>query len=184
LAVHLPPAGECGRFFLAVYACSFYNNSMKIVLIILLVIILIFVVFGWIRTYKTQHSVNQKNFLAGTVPSPLPDGAYNGTVTGLKTNWRGKTFDTTHSAGKNNFIDPQSSEIVQRYPFKTYTAKGLRDKSVEVERIDYNIAGNPWWLKFILDEIVQTAPDTYLGKIHIRIIPGISFAVGYFHLTK
>ncbi len=120
----------------------------------------------------------KKNFLKGTYPSPLPNGFYKGTVQNLNTNWKGKIFDASSSAGVNLFGDKKV------YPFKTYKGKGLQDKNLDVLKIDYNIPKNPFWLRFILDEIVQIDTDKYLGKVHLRLIPGLPFSLGYFRLER
>jgi hypothetical protein len=35
-----------------------------------------------------------------------------------------------------------------------------------------------------VDELVETSPEKYLGKLHIQIFPGLSFALGYFSLER
>ena len=45
--------------------------------------------------------------------------------------------------------------------FKTYQAKGLRDPEVDVLRIDYELPGNPFWLRRITDgDVVEVKPTT------------------------
>ncbi len=134
-------------------------------------------IFGALRTWGVQNSPNQKLFLGGRVPNPKPDGLYKGSV-GFRTTWQGKKFDASSSTGLNLI---NNNEV---YPFKTYVAKGLLDNKQDVFKIDYNISKNPLWLRFILDEIVETGPNQYLGKVHLKIIPGISFSLGYFKLEK
>ncbi len=120
----------------------------------------------------------KKDFPKGTFPSPLPDGFYKGTVQNLNTNWKGKIFDATNSSGINIFGDKKV------YLFKTYKGKGLQDKNLDVLKIDYNLKENPFWLRFILDEIVQIAPGKYLGKVLLNLIPGLPFSLGYFWLER
>lgn len=131
---------------------------------------------GFIRIWQVQNSPNQKLFISGKVPNPLPNGLYKGSVS-FKTSWQGKKFDATSSTGLNLIDDKE------KYPFKTYTGKGLQDKNLDVLKIDYNIPQNPFWLKFILDEIVETSPGKYLGKVHINFF-GFPFSVGYFRLKS
>ena len=69
----------------------------------------------------------------------------------------------------------------ERQPFKTYYGNGLRDKNLNVLVLDYDIPENPFWLRYIRDEIVQVAPNQYLGKLHLRVI-GFAFTLGYFEL--
>ncbi|TSC66197.1 MAG: hypothetical protein CEO21_242, partial [Microgenomates group bacterium Gr01-1014_80] len=83
--------------------------------------------------------------------------------------------------GINIFKDTDGNQ--ERYPFKTYTGKGLQDNK-EVLKIDYSANKDPWWLRFILDEIVETAPGKYLGKVHIQVLPGTGFSLGYFKLEN
>lgn len=147
---------------------------------ILFVVAGLVILFGSYRTYKTRQSPNQKIFENGKVPTKM-DGLYHGKVTGYKTNWQGKKFDATRSAGINVFKN--GDKLNERYPFRTYIRKGVAD-NMEVLKIDYSENTFPWWLRFILDELVEIEPGKYLGKVHITVIPGIPFTVGYFTLVK
>lgn len=144
-----------------------------IILGIILITLGIVILLGSIRTWQTKNSPNQKIFSAGKVPSKLT-GFYKGNVKGLKTTWQGKEF--SKSEGINVFQDGSKN-----YPFKTYVAKGLTD-NIDVLKIDYSQNKSPWWLKYILDELVEISPGKYLGKVHITVIPGLPFTVGYFSL--
>lgn len=159
---------------------------MKLILLALLVFILILIVlaifFGLLRTIQIQHKPQQKEFFSGTVPKELPNGLYRGTVSGLNTTWEGKRFDASESSGINVFKN--GSNYNEKYPFKTYFGKGVQDKELEVVKIDYSANKDPWWLRFILDEVVEVSPGKYLGKVHVTIIPGLPFSVGYFRLEK
>lgn len=124
------------------------------------------------------NSSNQKLFLSGKVPNPKPNGFYRGSLKRLKTPWQGKKFDEGTSTGINLI---NGKEV---YPFKTYVGKGLKDKNLNVLKIDYNTPENPFWVRLILDEIVQISPNKYLGKVHLKIIPGLPFTLGYFNLEK
>jgi hypothetical protein len=136
-------------------------------------------VFGVVRTSKTQHDANQRAFLGARPPDPPPHGLYKGSV-GKDVSWKGKSFDSSASRGINIFEKNGARE--KRYPFRTYVGRGLRDKKIDVLKIDYDIEGNPWWLRRVLDEVVEVEPGRYLGKIHVRWLLGINFAVGYFRL--
>jgi hypothetical protein len=143
------------------------------------VILVAGVAAGLYQTYRVEHRPNQAVFAAGTIPANLPNGFYKGNHFGsIGRNWQGKVFDASQSAGLNQFTDGQ------RFKFKIYTATGLRDTSLSVLRIDYKQPGNPWWLRFITDEIVQTQPGHFVGKIQLRIVPGLTFTLSYFELTK
>ena len=177
----------------------FINNFMSTFLKIVVAIIVVLIVLGVLRTWQLERSANQKVFAGGTVPNPLPNGLYNGTVPGHTVSWLGKKFfatgesasggDASEGTGINVFtpLDMKLSNGVtttEKYPFKTYIGKGAHDGALDVIKIDYNIAGNPLWLRPILDEIVEISPGHYLGKLQLRIIPGYPFTLTYFELTK
>ena len=146
-----------------------------------LVILLVIGVTGllWLD-FRSKRSPSQALFRQGTIPQPPPDGDYKGSVAGYHGGWIGKTFDAQRAAGRNLFTVPAGVE--QRYPFKTVVGTGLADP-ISVMKIDYDIAGNPQWLRSILDEIVQVGPNHYLGRIHVRLGP-MHLSVGYFELRK
>jgi hypothetical protein len=158
----------------------FASRLLRIVAAAILLVLLAGVAVLIWRDIKTKRTPNHALFRQGTIPQPLPDGDYEGHVTGYSGDWIGKTFDARHSTGKNRFKSGQGVEL--RYPFKTVVGPGLADPNAVV-KIDYDIPGNPLWLRRILDEIVQVGPNHYLGKIHLRLGP-IHVAVGYFELKK
>lgn len=146
-------------------------------LIVLVVVYLVMWAYMAMRTYNNERSDHQKQFAAGHLPDPLPNGPYKGTVDGYTGAWRGKEFDAAIKSGVNNVGD------AQKYPFKTYTAEGLRDKNQPVLRIDYDVPENPWWLRHLADEVTGVAPGKYQGKIMVRWL-GSTFTIGYFQLEK
>jgi len=148
---------------------------------LLIFLVVAFLLAGLLRTWQMDQSGKQKEFAAGTLPHPLPDGLHAGTVDGYAGSWKGKIFDRDAQTGINLFGEDGKDK---RYPFQTYASKGLRDPTVSVLRIDYDAPKNPFWVRMVLDEIVQTGPDAYLGKVHVRALPGIPFTVGYFRLKK
>jgi hypothetical protein len=154
---------------------------MKMFILILVTLLFtalaIIFILGTYRTIKTQTSGNQNIFLSGKIPDKMPDGLYKGSVTGLKTSWKGKKFDSKTGMGINVF------ETNENYPFKFYTAQGLQDNK-QVIKIDYNLPENPLWLRFIVDEIVEVKPGKYLGKLHIQLFPDLVASLGYFSLEK
>ena len=154
---------------------------IKFILVIICVIVIVLFAYGSYRNFRTQTNPNQKIFLKGTVPSKFPDGFYKGTVNGLNTPWAGKEFNAKEMNGINIFKENEKS--TKKYPFHLYKGRGLADKNLEVIKIDYNLPQNPILLRFIMDEIVETSKDQYLGKLHIRF-PGFSFALGFFSLRK
>ncbi len=165
-------------------ASAAYNEGMFFFLVKMLIgVLAVFVLVGVFRTWTLEHSPDQVLFANGTVPEPLPDGLYQGSVQGPAFSWAGKKFDASHSVGINEFhaID---GLLAEKYPFVTTVAQGVNDTGVSVLDIDYNIPANPWWLRPVLDEIVQVSPDQYLGKMQLRLIPGVPFTVTFFELKK
>ena len=160
---------------------------MKLILLILFsfLLILLFVVifFGLIRTLYVQNNANQKEFLSGRVPKNMPHGFYKGSIGNIKVPWLGKRFDSKKSMGINRFAD-EKGKTGEKYPFTTYVGDGIQDKNFKVLKIDYAVNKSPWWIKYILDEVVETASGRYLGKVHVTILPGIPLTLGYFRLAK
>lgn len=155
---------------------------VKVLFITVFIAIVLLFLFLTLRTSSVQGKPEQKSFLAAKFPAPLPQGFYKGSVKGINTSWQGKKFDSSASRGINVFNSDGKKR--EAYPFKTYKDSGLRDKNSTVLRIDYNISENPFWLRFIVDEIREEKPGEYLGKVHIRILPNLSFTLGYFNLKK
>jgi len=146
---------------------------------LLLIIFLIFVAY---RVYTTQHGTQQAEFLAGKLPAEMPDGLYKGSSEfGANNPWKGKKFDRAAQTGINEVTI--SGRTAEKFPFKTYTGVGIVDTQLQVIKIDYDIPQNPWFVKIVLDEIVQTAPGHFLGKVNLRVA-GLVLPVGYFGLGK
>lgn len=150
--------------------------------IILFLVFVVIMGLGIAVTWSTQHGELQTTFLKGKAPAELPDGPYIGTVSGYAGNWRGKEFIRSKKAGLNRF--GEGDKLERLYPFALYPAKGLRDTQLDVLKLDYNVSGNPEWLKLVTDEIVEIEPGHFLGKVHLRLVPGYPFALGYFELRK
>ena len=145
----------------------------------LIIMILGLAVMLW-RDFISRRSPSQALFRAGTIPRQMPDGDFKGSVSGYSGSWIGKTFDASHATGRNRFSAGQGVELA--YPFKTAVGPGVADP-IQVVKIDYDIPENPFWLRRILDEIVQVGPDHYLGKVHLRWGP-VHLTGGYFELRK
>lgn len=146
-------------------------------LVTLLAAVLMFML---VRTLMVQNSPGAKIFLEGDMPEKM-DGFYKGTVTGFKTDWQGKKIDSSKGMGINVFN--KNGRNIESFPFKIYRASGLLD-NIQVMRIDYDLPQNPLWVRFIKDEVVQTGPGKYLGKICISLLPVVNIGVGYFKLEK
>lgn len=154
-------------------------RAAKLVGLIILALLLVCLLIAMYQTYQVEHRPQQAAFRGGKLPTTLPNGFYKGEVpAGLRHGWQGKVFSAAAGTGINQF------EHDQRFIFKIYPAPGLRDKHMQVLRIDYRQPGNPWWLHFITDEIVQTGPGHFLGKVHLRVMPGLTFSLTYFELAQ
>ena len=150
----------------------------KILLVVSVVLLALFSLILY-RNWRVQNSPYQEFFLTGTFPYPLPDGFHNGSIQALETPWKGKIFEASSSSGINVFEGDKKN-----YSFKIYKGKGLKDKNLDVLKIDYNLAENPFWVRFILDELVQNAPGKYTGKVHLLINPNFSLSLGFFRLER
>ncbi len=156
--------------------------SLAILLVVPLLLVVGASIIGVAINYRTQHDPRAQLFLSGTLPTHPPDALYTGTINGQPdANWKGKKFHTDHATGINVFASGNGTK--EAYPFKTYAAKGIVD-NVQVLKIDYNIKGNPFWLRHVLDEVVEISPGKFLGKLHILLLGKISIAAGYFELTE
>lgn len=153
-------------------------RAVVITLVIILVLTAIVLLYFQLRTVRTERDARQQTFAAGHLPDPLPDGLFSGQVLGYHGSWTGKTFDYKTKTGINNFSDGN-----QLYQFVFYEGVGLRDKNLQVIKIDYDQPGNPFWIRWITDEIVETESGQFLGKIHLRLF-GYPFTIGYFSLRK
>lgn len=152
---------------------------MKFILLALMILIILVILFGQLHTAHTQAQPQQQAFTKGILPSPMPNGFQKGDVN-AKTTWQGKEFNNKENTGINFFNE--NGTTIKRYPFKTYTGKGLIDHGLEVLKLDYNLPENPLYLRLIVDELVQVSPGKYLGKLNVKLGP-FAFALGFFRLT-
>jgi hypothetical protein len=146
----------------------------------------------------------QKEFLGGSIPQAAPEGFYNGSaylLGGGPVPWLGKSFDRANSLGFNIFT-PQGAALLKilmplyklfrknnegntdGFFFKTRTARSLKDGSLDVIKLDYDSPENPFLIRIILDEIVETAPGEFLGKVHLKVFPGVYSTIGFFGLRE
>lgn len=144
------------------------------------IFVFLFVLLGCVRTWYLESKPEQQVFQHGKVPKGMPDGFYRGSVGNWKLPWQGKTFDRKNHTGANVVF--WSGKKRERFPFKTYIGKGLRDTNVSVIKIDYS--SSDLFVRLITDEIVEVAPGKFLGKAHLTLIPGLPFTVAYFELRK
>jgi hypothetical protein len=140
-------------------------------------------VYGMVRTHNTERDPLQREFANGRIPAPALEGLYQGSLPGREVPWKGKKFHTAAGTGINIFRKADGS-IEERYPFRTHVGRGAKDKRLDVLKIDYDIPGNPFWLRRILDEVVEVAPGRLVGKVHVRWILGMKFTFAFFKLEK
>ena len=161
-------------------------------------------VIGALITFIVERSPYQAQFVAGQIPSQPPAGFCPGTAHVLldkQTPWLGKSFDPRTQIGFNIFtptgarilktatpsysrFDLNTDATTNAYYFKTYVGKGIKDTETDVIKLDYSASENPWIIRIILDEIVAIGPNEYLGKIHVKFLPGFFVTIGYFGLKN
>lgn len=152
---------------------------LRIVVLVILLILLAPLVWGLLRTRKVEGDLRQTTFSSGTATLPTA-GKYAGSSGDYKGSWQGKVL-YEQGRGENMFNREGREELA--YPFTYSVGRGVRD-DIDVIVLDYNQPGNPWWLRFIRDEMVQTKENTYLGKVHVWIFPKTYLSLGYFELKK
>jgi hypothetical protein len=164
----------------------------------------IWLAFWSLVSFIVNRSDYHRQFVAGHVPQLAPDGFYQGTAHiffGLQTPWLGKSFAAEDDLGFNIFM-PKGAALLKilapfykkfsvntkgntdAFYFQTRTGAGLKDKDIDVIKLDYDTPENPFPIRIILDEIVEIAPDEFLGKIHLKVFPHVYSTIGYFGLKK
>jgi len=115
--------------------------------------------------------------------------------------WLGKSFEAANDKGFNIFT-PKGASILKlmtplykhfrtnaegntdAYYFATRAGGGFRDTRIQTFKLDYDSPENPFLIRIILDEIVETAPEEFLGKVHLKVFPGYYATIGFFGLRK
>lgn len=178
---------------------------LLLILLYLVLVIATILILGSLVTLVVEHSPYHKMFVQGRIPDPQPDGFHPGQAHVLldkQTPWLGKQFDCARQLGFNSFT-PLGARILKlaspfyrkfslneegntrAYYFKTWVGKGKKDTKVDVLKLDYAaMPENPLFIRIILDEVVEIAPQKYLGKIHVKLLPGFFVTIGYFGLTE
>lgn len=164
-----------------------------------LVVLLVLLING-----RVQKLTYEESFLRGKVPDPALDGVQSGhayVVYGANIGWKGKQFTAGEERGVNiltgtgqrlaSILTPrykkfekQTNGTFTAYEFKTSVGAGIKNPHQPVLRLDYNIDVNPSIIRIIQDEVVEIDPGRYLGKIHLQLLPGLFWTVGYFSLQK
>lgn len=166
--------------------------------------VIIWLGFWSLLSVISSRSERQKQFVEGHLPSPDPDGFYTGSAYLLGNRpvpWLGKSFESEKDLGFNIFT-PKGASLLKfltpfyklfrknsdgntdAYYFKTSTGRGFKDKEINTFKLDYNSRENPFLIRIILDEIVETAPQVFLGKVHLKVFPGYYATIGYFGLRR
>jgi hypothetical protein len=170
----------------------------------ILAFLAVWLAFWSLVTLLVGTSRRQKEFAGGSVPQAAPEGFYNGSaylLGGGPVPWLGKSFDSDNNLGFNIFT-PQGASLLKilmplyklfrkngegntdGFFFKTRTGPALKDGALDVIKLDYDSGENPFLIRIILDEIVETAPQQYLGKVHLKVFPGLYSTIGFFGLHK
>jgi hypothetical protein len=174
------------------------------ILVYLIAAAVLWLLIWMLISFLVRQSSRQKAFLSGTLPSAAPDGFHKGSAYLLgnrRVPWLGKSFEKDNDLGFNIFA-PKGASLLKAmtpfykkfrvnsdgntdaYNFKTSTGRGFKDGGVDTFKLDYDSPENPFLIRIILDEIVQVAPDEYLGKVHLKVFPGYYATIGYFGLKK
>ena len=174
------------------------------ILVSIVIAVAVWLVFWMFATFFVRQSARQTQFVGGKLPSAPPDGFYKGSAYLLGNRpvpWLGKSFEAANNVGFNIFT-PRGASLLKvltplyklfrknadgntdAYYFKTSTSEGFRDRGIETFKLDYNSPENPFLIRIILDEIVETSPQEYLGKVHMKVFPGYYATIGFFGLSK
>lgn len=174
------------------------------ILFSLAVAVAVILIIGTLITFLVERSPYHQQFVQGHLPASAPQGFYPGVAHILLDKpvpWLGKSFDSAGQLGFNIFT-PLGARILKvfsplyrrfsrngdgnthAYYFKTRAGRGQKDAQTEVIKLDYDAPENPLFIRIILDEIVEIASQQYLGKIHLKLLPGFFVTIGYFGLRK
>jgi len=166
--------------------------------------LIVWLAFWSLVSFLVNRSDYHRQFVAGKPPLTVPDGFYQGTAHiffDKQTPWLGKSFVSRNNLGFNIFtpkgvallkilapfykkFNQNGNGDTDAFYFKTRTEAGLKDKEIEVIKLDYDAPENPFPIRIILDEIVEIAPEKFLGKIHLKVFPRFYSTIGYFGLKK
>lgn len=185
------------------FSLSVVSISLWILLTVVIAVAA-WLLFWSLVSFFVNRGHYHKKFVEGRAPQTPPNGFYKGTAHILfdkPVPWLGKSFDSPNQLGFNIFT-PLGAKILKistplykrfgtnkdgntdAYYFKTRTDAGLKDPQLKVIKLDYDARGNPVLIRVILDEIVEVAPEQYLGKIHLKVFPKFYSTIGYFSLEK
>jgi hypothetical protein len=170
----------------------------------LVIAFIVWLAFWMLITFISGKSHWQSKFTKGRLPEMPPDGFYKGSaylLGGRPVPWLGKSFESGNQKGFNIFT-PKGASLLKvmtpfyrlfrlnkdgntdAYYFNTSTGPGFKDKDIEVFKLDYDSPENPFLIRIILDEMVEVAPQEFLGKVHMKVFPGYYATIGFFGLKK
>ncbi len=173
-------------------------------LLLIVAAVLLWLLFWSMVSFLAGRSKFQKQFTEGRIPTQKPDGFYTGAahLVPLKNvPWLGKSFSSAEDTGFNIFT-PTGAKLLKlttplykffavnndgnsrAYNFNTFVGNGLKDKDLQVVKLNYDAPENPFLIRIILDEIVEIAPEQFLGKVHLKVFPSFYSTIGYFGLVK
>lgn len=185
------------------FSLSVVSVSLWVLLSVVAAVVVWLLFWSLVSFFVNRSRYNQK-FSEGIAPDLPPQGFYKGTAHILfdkPVPWLGKSFDSANQLGFNIFT-PLGAKLLKvmtplykrfgvnkdgntdAFYFKTRTEPGLKDPQLNVIKLDYDSRGNPVLIRVILDEIVEVAPDEFLGKIHLKVFPQFYSTIGYFSLKK
>jgi len=174
------------------------------ILLSIVAAVIVWLAFWSLVSFLVNRSDYHKQFVAGSLPQTAPAGFYQGTAHiffDKQTPWLGKSFAARDNLGFNIFM-PKGAALLKilapfykkfsqnqngdtaAFYFKTRNEAGLKDKEIDVIKLDYDAPENPFPIRIILDEIVEIAPEQFLGKIHLKVFPRFYSTIGYFGLKK
>jgi len=159
---------------------------MKIILFICL--LLLSSIFGW--AYYSNQTTNtlpqQQVFVENSYFSnSLPYGDYTGETTAWFAGaWEGKRFSQEQDTGVNIYKNPLSPYEDLRYPFTIREGTSLENQDKKVIVLDYNVPENPYWIRFLREEMVELEDGTYVGKTLYVIVQQYPIAISFFTLRK
>ena len=174
------------------------------ILLSIVAALVVWLAFWSLVSFLVNRGNYHQKFIAGNLPENPPDGFYRGTAHiffDRQTPWLGKSFVAPDNLGFN-IISPKGAALLKilmplykkfrlnedgntdAFFFQTRIDPGLKDKEIKVIKLDYDAPENPFLVRIILDEIVETAPGEFLGKIHLKVFPRFYSTIGYFGLKK
>jgi hypothetical protein len=155
---------------------------LKILFFLFLLVLTLFLIWSAVQNSKMKNDTQYSLFINGKVPAEWPDGFYKGQASFMESTWIGKRLNAKEKNGVNVFME--NGQEKQKYVFKNYVGKSLTGTGMDVIKIDYDLPENPWWLRMMVDEIVEDKPGHFTGQLYFRGVPGVPVPLGYFTLEK